>query len=157
MRIPERVRKVLGGAHWGIAGSRSKDQMPAGHVAWGAHVESDLEHVGVFIPRPFAGPLEQNHADNAAFVLSVNDPMANESYQLKGKSVAVRPPANEELAFQKTHTELTVALFSQMVAKYAIPMNQLGKLPSLYVRFKVEEIFDQSPGPKAGQRMTEES
>jgi hypothetical protein len=160
MTIPKRVLELLAMPIWAYAGTRNKDLVPAVHMAWGVRVTSDRAHVEALVPAPFALHLRKNLADNGWFALTATESLQHETYQLKGHVTEVRDPTDEERAFQAEWGRVKVAHLAAnnlMPPHLLVPLEGVGSAPSTFVRFKVEEIYVQTPGPTAGQSVAMEA
>jgi hypothetical protein len=74
------------------------------------------------------------------------------STQLKGTATAARIAGDDEMAFVKSRLDS----FADVIESVGIPRRTgrtLAHWPAFAVDVKVEEIFDQTPGPKAGSRL----
>ena len=82
------------------------------------------------------------------------EPIGHATYQLKGKSLEVRASTDEERAFQQRWAEANIGYLRPMWPPHLIPkLEGFAQAPSTYLRFRVEEIYDQTPGPTAGKRI----
>ncbi len=156
MRLPKPVSDLLGGPLWGAAGTRSHELVPAYHLTWGVRVAAanPAAEVEALVPAPFTAFLRENLAENGRIALTVTDVMTHETYQLKGCATEVREPTVEELRFQKdwarAHvTNLRKALPEHLCAR----LDHVVDAPPTYVRFRVEEVYVQTPGPTAGRSL----
>jgi hypothetical protein len=155
MRIPKHVIQIADGPAWAHAGTRDASLVPHHHVTWGLRVMQDGLHVEALIPHGFVGKLRENLADNGRLALTVGEPKSHETYQLKGFGEGVREPTDDERTFQARWAEILL----RHLAAGGTPehlrekMKLIASLPSTYVRLRVEEIYVQTPGPTAGQRI----
>src|SRR5207244_12065118 len=81
---------------------------------------------------------------------------SHESYLLKGTYVSSRPTGAEDIALQETYrTEwLAAALQAGYPDEIARPLIRgFAYRPGVAVTFRVKEIFLQTPGPGAGNKM----
>ena len=130
-------------------GTCSEDLTPSGVRGWGPTVAEDGS-VLLFIDRPSATDAIANLRDNgriAATFVSVSD---LRSVQLKGRCVEVGDPRPEDWPTIEQHR----LAFTEAVALLGYPkhlMRNLWSTQVVKVRFIVEEIFDQTPGPGAGR------
>jgi hypothetical protein len=135
-----------------VVGSRDAQKKPAAMRAMGAHVSDDGRSVTVFLPEPNAARTLANLRDNGRIAVTFSRPSDYRSIQVKGSCVDFRPATEEERARQKTYA----AAFVDDLATVGMARENTGRLtywPSIAVRISVEEIFEQTPGPAAGQKL----
>jgi hypothetical protein len=154
MPIPAHVLKLIGAPLWGQAGTRDADLVPHVHLTWGLRATANGAEIEVLLPNFAAGRLAENVASNRRFALTVSEPIAHPTYQLKGETLEVRASTDEERAFQQRWAKANVDHLRQIMPPHLIPkVEGIAQAPSTYLRFRVDEIFDQTPGPTAGQRV----
>ena len=90
--------------------------------------------------------------DNGHVALTVIEPLSHETYQYKGKYLATRPADEHDRALIDIQVAKIIARLNEM----HFPGERYGRYvfwPGTVVTFHVEEIFIQTPGPAAGQRV----
>jgi hypothetical protein len=152
--IPDKVVELLRGPAFMHVGTRDSELRPAHALALGALVSDDRERVTFFVTerrsKRILSDLENNR--RVAFAASL---LSHEAYQLKGVYLSSRPASADEVAFQEAYrAKLCVVLchwFPEEFAKALV----LGFAyrPSVAITFRVEEVFLQTPGPGAGNKM----
>jgi hypothetical protein len=153
MPIPAQVLTLLGKPVWGPSGTRDANLTPSVHFTWGLRASEDRAHVEILVPAPFLGALPANLADNQRIVLTITENNTHEAYQLKGRSTEVRASTDDERSFQRGWADRNLAYLraSGFPEHLAAALNQVVMAPATYVRFYVEEVYLQTPGPSAGQ------
>lgn len=152
--IPDRVIEILQGPSFLQVGTRNARLEPAHASVTGLVVDADRETVTFFVNERRARRILSDLEDNGRVALTAAQ-ATHEAYQVKGSYVSSHPATDEEYAVQEAyHSMLWVALtkfFPEEMAKGLI----LGAAyrPSVAIRFRVEEVFLQTPGPDAGKRM----
>jgi hypothetical protein len=154
MPIPAQLLTLLGTPLWGQAGTRDADLVPYVHLVWGLRTTANRAEVEVLLPNFAMGRLAENVADNGPFALTVSEPIAHATYQLKGPTLEVREPTAEERTFQQRWAEANVAHLRAVMPPHLLAKAEgMVHAPATYLRFRVEEIYDQTPGPAAGTRI----
>jgi predicted pyridoxine 5'-phosphate oxidase superfamily flavin-nucleotide-binding protein len=131
-------------------GTCSDDLTPNGVRGWGPKVSDDGTSVLIFIDRPSAASAVANLRDNGRIAATFVDVRTLRSVQLKGRCVEVGDPQPEDWFGIETHR----AEFTEAVATLGYPkhlMRNLWSTQVVKVRFIVEDVFDQTPGPGAGK------
>jgi hypothetical protein len=133
-------------------GTRDASLVPHAVRGWGARVAEDLRTLEVFVDRPAASDTMADVQDNARIAVTFVDVMTLRSAQLKGRCVEVCEPGPDDWAWVDKHR----AAFVEAVGNILFPAKAARNLWSMQVvklRFVVEEIYDQTPGPNAGKAL----
>jgi len=131
-------------------GTCSDELMPNGVRGWGPKVSGDGTSVLLFIDRPAAAEAVTNLRDNGRIAVCFVDVLTLRSVQVKGRCVEVGDPSAEDWPAIEQHR----LGFSEAVETLGYPkhiMRNLWSTQVIKVRFVVEQIFDQTPGPGAGK------
>jgi hypothetical protein len=96
----------------------------------------------------------ENLESNGAIAVGFSPPTIARALQIKGVALEVREPEPAELDRAEQH----LAAFSAEVEQIGIPGRLARRMfgsPSelVSVRLSIDEVFEQTPGPKAGQRL----
>lgn len=147
--LPDAVKKVIASSPGVMLGSRNGDNQPSIHRCFGVHAVDD-GHIDVFVRNPTH--LADNLADNGQLALNINHTGNHETYQIKGEHTASRTPTGADLErFASYKIALTNALTGM---GYPAPVIDMYiQPPSLIVTMDVREIYLQTPGPNAGNRL----
>ena len=136
-----------------VAASRDENRVPHLHRVSGWSVDEDRQTINCFIPDAYTAELNSSLEDNGEFALTVVDPGSHKTYQFKGQYVDSRPITDADLAI----AEQKRGRFAQAVSQgFGMPEDASRTYilpPTLVIRFSVREIFLQTPGPDAGQRI----
>ena len=154
--IPDRVVEVLSGPSYVQVGTRDESLRPAHTYAVGAIVHDDRRTVTVLVPTARAARILPHLEANGRIALGMAL-ASHEAYQLKGTYVATRPTTPDDLARQEAYRKalLADALRAGYPEEIARPMTQgFAYTPSVAITFRVEEVFLQTPGPGAGNRLS---
>ena len=165
--IPEDIVRFLDGATVGFAATRDDKLVPLVHFTVGWTVGEDRQTITCLFAAPYGERLIPSLEDNGRFSLTVlgsaSGPRASnppnpgvdfhECYQFKGDYVASCPANEGDLALVKRKREQFKALFQPLFGFSDRACNERFRSPVLAMTFRVEEIYDQTPGPGAGARM----
>jgi len=118
----------------------------------GARAEPDGASATVFVVTELAGALLEGIADNGQIAVALSRPIDYRTLQLKGRVQEVRPGTRQEEALQERYLagfveQLNCVGFSRAVVR------RLRLTPSTAIRFRIEQLFDQTPGPGAGRSL----
>ena len=111
--------------------------------------DSNLDVVTVYIPAATGQEAIANIATSRRLAVVVSHPVRHDSIQLKGTSRSVRMARDDEAAMIRSRLEA----FAEVLATVGLPKlitRSLTCWPAFAVEMDVCEIFDQTPGPKAG-------
>lgn len=125
---------------------------PAGMRVWALAIAADREHVEAFLYEPAAGPTLDNLRANGRMAIAVDRPSDSRACQIKGVFEGVRPCRDEERAEVTRQIE---ALFVDLEA-IGVPREMFANWtfwPCLAVGMRVTDLFQQTPGPGAGERL----
>ena len=150
--IPEHTLEVLTNG-FGHMGSASVDLKTTHTDTLSAAVDPANDTVTSFVLSFLAGPVLENFKSTGRVSYFVALP-SHESYQFKGQFIETRQLTEDELA----HSEQFRNAAQEYMVGNGIPAEpaaqMLGTAPDLGITFKVEKIFNQTPGPEAGQELT---
>jgi hypothetical protein len=92
-----------------------------------------------------------NLARDPRIAVAASRPSSHQTFQLKGRAVSVKPAGPEARA----SVDQAFATFLQEAGAVGLPARLLQPVvlwPALEIVIEVSEIFDQTPGPGAGER-----
>lgn len=152
--IPDRVVELLHGPAFMQAGTRDAQLRPAHTWVIGAVVHADRETVSFFVPETRSARVLSNLQDNGRVALGIGL-VSHEAYQLKGTYLSSRPTGDEDIALQEAYRAKVLAALRQAYPDQIARPVVLGFAyrPGVAVTFRADEIFLQTPGPGAGNRM----
>lgn len=130
-------------------GSADAGMRPETARAMGARVEPGGAEVTLFVPRASIGATEANLAVSGRVAAVFVRPLDDVSFQLKGTVVAMGDAAESDRALVDGYAELLLEQFL-VVGIPARITRAIARWPALAVRFRVEQVFVQTPGPGAG-------
>lgn len=129
--------------------TRDAGLKPHGTRICALRVDADGTHVEVFAPKAGVGTVLDNLRANGRVALMCSRASDSRTLQLKGSYVSHRPAKPSERAFVAAQW----ALFEQDLTRLGLPTGILATWtmwPSVVVRVRVEQVYEQTPGPGAG-------
>ncbi len=146
--IPDRLVAFVHGPVLSWVGTRDARLRPTVAWAFGARVSAASGEIIALVPDVEAERTKRNLELNGLVAFTVVEPISHEAYQFKGKVVEMRPSNDEERAVQDIHRSKLLAHLTmyprELPAGFTLH-------PSTALRFRVEQIFVQTPGPGAGR------
>jgi len=150
--ISEELAAFLEGGVSTLVGTRSDDLRPAACRAMGTRVAPDRRTISVFIPEATAERSLANLRANGRVAVTFSLPRTYRSVQLKGTCVDIHPTPPEERERQRAYAASFVDEL-EVVGVARTTTARVAWWPSVTIVVRVEELFDQTPGPAAGRRM----
>lgn len=135
-----------------LLGTRDAVNRPACARLMGARVSADRTRVTVLLPTPTGERSLANIRDNGLAAVTFSRIIDNRALQIKGKCAPPREPTAEEIEIQRRYRER----FADALAAVGMPRATTMRLtiqPSVALDLTIEAIFQQTPGPTAGQRV----
>lgn len=133
-------------------GSRSARLRPAYSWAFGATVNAEEDTITFYLPNVEGAETLGNFEDNGMVALTISDAATHETYQFKGPCLSVRPSEDKDTAIQDIHRSKLISHLGALGYPDEI-LTGFTIYPSTAVTFKVEEVFVQTPGPGAGDKL----
>ena len=112
----------------------------------------NAETLTVFVPMATSHDVLRNIATTKRVAITVTDPLTHTSTQLKGTTVDVRLARENEASFVRARLDAV----AESLAAIGIPRRVTQNVacwPAFAVTARVEDVFDQTPGPNAGPRL----
>ena len=154
--IPNKIIRFLDErANVGFAGTRDAALVPSGHRLSAWQVDAAGRAFTAFM-RPFSeARFVESLRENGAIALTIGEMTSHETYQVKGRYLSHRPVQGVEAELaDRVRERLAKALHAQFqderidsFVRASIPD------PTLAVAVEVTEVFVQTPGPGAGERI----
>jgi hypothetical protein len=136
-----------------IVGTVDLDGLPEATRAWGARVPAGGSRVRFLVNSDDDRSID-NLRTGGAVALTATDVPTLKSVQVKGRAVLVENATEDDL---ETTRQYQAGFFEAVEATEGTPVALLSRLvPAAFtaVECTVEELFDQTPGPTAGARLT---
>ncbi len=135
-----------------LVGTRDARLAPDCFRALGARVEEGGRELTVFAPDAVARASLANLRDNGRVAVCFTRPEDHRSIQLKGRVLELRPADEAERRLVDRYRSALAAILGEigLPPRTTLRMNHW---PCHAVRFEVEAVFVQTPGPGAGERL----
>jgi hypothetical protein len=122
--------------------------------AVGVRVGRDGRDVSVFLPTATSETTLRNFEDNGA-ITACFTAMSHRSTQLKGRTASIRAATARDLEIVDRYVRAIAGVLGTVGVppKFVVRMTTR---PCRVVRFVVDALFDQTPGPRAGEPLASE-
>jgi hypothetical protein len=149
---PARLRRCLEPGLGILVGTADSSGMPL--CCRGIAIQSLDEFATVTVYMPVATSHEaiQNVAMTKQLAVVSTDPRDNFATQFKGTTIDARLARDDEARFVRQWHDA----FADNLDRIGVPRRltrRVGCWPAFAVTMRVEHVFDQTPGPKAGSRV----
>ena len=148
----ERILKCLAPGVSVIVGSVSAEGVPACCRAAAMRSTDNLTTATIFVPVATSQETIANVAATKRIAVVSTYPIEHLATQMKGTVRRTRPAAEDERDFVKAYLDSFMAVLHQL-GYPPRATNAVGYWPAHAIEMDVEQIFDQSPGPRAGARL----
>jgi hypothetical protein len=105
------------------------------------------------VDAPSGSATRANLEKNGAIAVGFNPPTIARGLQIKGAASSVREPAPEELKRAEQHFMAFCAEGARVGVSESLLRRGFAPGDCVSVTMSVVEVFDQTPGPGAGQRL----
>ncbi|HKQ62786.1 MAG TPA: pyridoxamine 5'-phosphate oxidase family protein [Candidatus Polarisedimenticolaceae bacterium] len=151
-RIPDELAAFLESGLSLALGTRNADLAPNGTRAWAIQVAADRTHVTVFVEARSATPLLADLEAHPQAAVVFDRPSDSRACQIKGRFVDSRRARPAERAFVERQVDDFKADLEKIGVARALTAGWRS-WPCVAVRILVTDLFHQTPGPGAGERM----
>lgn len=148
MLTPELITFVEAGLSV-LVGTRDARLFPECVRAVAARVERSRRELSVFVPVATGAVTVANLRDNGRIAVCFTRPRDHRSLQIKGSMIALREATPRDRPFVDTYR----AALGDELAWVGLPLRLSRRMvhwPCHAVRLRIESLFDQTPGPGAG-------
>jgi hypothetical protein len=148
--IPEEVLKIFTGTMVSHVGTRDAKLQTTEAMGWGVKFNNDKKELTVFIPRSISQKTLANVNNNKKMAVTVGEPLNHTLYQFKGDFIS---HADATAADEKLMDDYMNTFYDNYLKLFGYPPEITSIFeykPAVGITFGVEEIFVQTPGPKAG-------
>ena|SRR5215475_4408067 len=135
-----------------IVGSVDAQGAPTCCRGYGLRSTDELETVTVYVPVATSHETIQALATTGRLAIGATYPADHSATQLKGVATETRLAREDEAAFIREQ----VRVYADNLAAFGIPKRLSSRAtcwPAFAVTIRIEEIYEQTPGPKAGGRL----
>jgi hypothetical protein len=147
-----RVKRCLDAGMSLLVATVNAENVPSCCRAIALASADDLATVTVYLPLATSHETVQNIATTRRLAIAATYPPDNFSIQLKGTAGDARLARDEEAAFVRSRLNA----FADVLDTTGIPRRVTANAscwPAFAVDMRVEQVFDQTPGPNAGTRV----
>lgn len=133
-----------------LVGTRDAGLRPESARVWGVTVERETALATVFLPNAGSEVTLSNLRDNGQLALTFSRGIDHRSVQVKGRCVSIAPTNLQQRAVQDRYFEI----FSEglrWIGHRPPLLRRVRYFPSHAIRFRIESMFEQTPGPGAGR------
>jgi hypothetical protein len=150
--IPQQVFDLLQTGVSVVVGTRDASLAPESTRAWGIRVSEDRASVIVFLTEAISRKTLQNLRENGQIAISCTRPTDHQACQIKGRLRTIRPADQRDgESSRRWHRD-----FVEELVAIGVPA-ELGEAwitePALAVDIEVTDVFEQTPGPGAGEKV----
>jgi hypothetical protein len=135
-----------------IVGTVDAQGVPATCRAIAVASDDGLETLTVYVPVATSHTTIQNLATTKRLAVAATHPFTNAATQIKGSSIEARLAREDESAYVRARLEA----FADVLESIGVPRRRTRSVahwPAFAIRIRVEQIFEQTPGPNAGSRL----
>ena len=152
--IPSEIAEFLDAGPIMHLASRNAELVPDEMHAAGARVDAELNLLDIYVAEALATSTIANLRDNGEVALTATRVTDNRSVQLKGTLVSDRPGEDHDRVVlsamqERGHRELALIGIPRSISARIVDW------PCIVLSVRVREIYEQTPGPRAGQPLEE--
>ncbi|OQW31483.1 MAG: hypothetical protein A4E19_07670 [Nitrospira sp. SG-bin1] len=135
-----------------MVGTRDQSLMPDCTRAWGIRVGRNRRSVTIFLTEAISRTTLRNLRENGLVAITCTRPTDHVACQLKGRLHAIRSADQRDRQASKNwHREFVEELVA--VGAPAQLVEAWITEPALAVDIEVTDVFHQTPGPRAGEKV----
>ena len=145
-----RVQRCLEPGLSVLVGTADAAGMPSCCRGIAISTPDDLHTITVYVPVATSHETIQNVGVTKRLAVTVTHPRDNFATQFKGTAIDARLAREDEAAFVRANLEA----FADVLDRIGIPRRLTRSVviwPAFAVTMRVEQTFDQTPGPNAGR------
>ena len=148
-RIKRALPELLDGLVAVVVGTRDADLRPACARGLAVRVDPSTGRLVLYLSEARTAETLENLRSNGAIAIALDRPETHRSVQVKGRCVDIRPATEEERPVVERFLE---GFFEQVIyLGMALSVRSIRAWPCLAVTVEVTEVFEQTPGPRAGE------
>lgn len=147
--LNERLQRVAGGGASLLVGTADAELRPTTCRAVAIRGNDDFSQLTVYIPMLTGHQTIANIATTRRLAVSCSDIPTHVTVQFKGSSRAVRVARQDEADTVTAY----ISQFAEVLELVGVPRHKTRSFthwPCFAVDVDVQEIYDQTPGPRAG-------
>ncbi len=143
------LQRILEGLVTMAVGTRDEALVPACELGVGAMPDPASNRLTIYLAETHCQRTLANLRKNGLVAVALDRPTTHRAVQMKGRCVGIRPAEPSERAI----VEQGFGCFLEQVALVGAPtplVRRLNRWPCQAVTIEVDEVFEQTPGPRAG-------
>lgn len=143
------IRVATDGGTSVLVGSADSGAVPACCRGIAVSTDGTLARATVYVPVATSRDVIANAATTKKLAVMITDVVEHVGIQLKGTVEAIRMAGDDEGPFVRRRLQE----FAEVVDEIGLPRRiflSVNHWPAFAVEIAVEEVFDQTPGPRAG-------
>jgi hypothetical protein len=109
--------------------------------------------VRLCVAAPEGSPARANVRANGAVAVGFSPPTIARAVQIKGVATSVAEPDADDLERVDRHVGRFVAEVVRIGGPEHVARRMFVRVGLLALSFRIDEVFDQTPGPTAGRRL----
>ncbi len=148
----ERVRRCFGAGMSILVATVDSRGTPSCCRGVALTSSDDLETATVYVPMATSQEIIRDVATTRRIAVTANEPIGHVSLQLKGTSESARLARDDEAAFVRARVDA----YADVLDSIGIPRRitrAMAYWPAFAIDMRIDQIFEQTPGPKAGTRV----
>lgn len=136
-----------------LVGTRDSARVPEGALGVGAIVHPDRRRITILLPTEPNARAIANVRETGIIAVAFSNSIDHQTTQVKGRVLEVRAGTEEE---HEVCIRYRVALAERLaiVGQLRSVVRGVVVWPATAVTFEVEDLFQQTPGPGAGERLS---
>ena len=151
--IPQEIIDYTNGKYFGYVGSRDENLIPTVRRCWGVKLSPTNDVMILYVLKAQYEQMLKNFQHNGRITVSLADVPDFRAYQLKGQFIKARDMTTDEVNFQQQYRERPKAVMQEYFGISEALAERYVYHTDLAIEFKVEKIFNQTPGPGAGKKV----
>jgi hypothetical protein len=153
--LPDDVKAFIERGVSVMVGTRDSDLVPELVRAWGPRISGDRKRVSVSVAMGAGAKTISNLNDNQRLAVTFAFPADSNAIQLWGRCTGTSRPHRHDLSAVRQHRDAFIRVNTGLGAPPAFiealwQRELAGSQEMVTIRFVVEHIFNQTPGPDAG-------
>jgi hypothetical protein len=156
--LPQDVEAFIARGASVMVGTRDSELVPELVRAWGPRISDDRKRVSVSVALAAGARTISNLSDNSRLAVTFALPANSNAIQLWGCCIGTRRSHRDDLSAVQQHRDA----FARVNTGLGVPpafiealwqRELAGSTEMVTIRFVVEHIFNQTPGPGAGSQL----
>lgn len=152
--LPTELIELVALPVWVSVGSRDADLRPEMATATGLRLRPEDGTLTVYIAASHAAPTTHNLERFPQIAVTAAEPISCKTFQMKGAVTAIRQAPEAERWIVERHRAQLFALLAGVCVLPACS-NKIASWPAIAFDVTVRDIFAQTPGPRAGERVAQ--